>query len=190
MSNAKALAIVLKLLTDNKISISDALELAGAISVIEDTADAEDIRTHIDAISDFNGIVLKGRPRAPKVKGSDIITGSLTVRELEGALRLYWKGRKRNNAEMGRLMAVLEDVGCINVPGGGIEATVRYFISRVNYIAGWDVYQIRRGYSEVRDLGPTSFGSAVHKERLRVENCLRKLKTQKKCTLNRLFQHI
>lgn len=182
MSNAKALAIVQGLLEENKISISDAVEIAEAIPAAEDTADAtrirDYIRTRIEAVSDFGGIVFKGRPHAPTVKGSDIITDSLTVRELEALLRSYWKGRKRNNAEMGRLMAVFEAEGYIQVPSGGIGAAATYFISRLNYITGWDVRQIVRGYSAVRNLWTAAFDRAVLKERLRLENCLQGIKSR------------
>ena len=182
MSNTKALTIIRRLLTGNKISLSDAVELAAAIPSREDTAEAAEIRNHIEVLSDFSNVVFKGRPRAPKMKGSDITNVGLTVRDLEAVLRLYWRDHKRNNAEMGRIIALLETLNYIIVPTGGIEATVKYFIGVVNYIKGWDIKQIRREYSRVCNLGSAAFNLCTHKERPRIEKCLQSLKATNKNT--------
>lgn len=176
MGNAKALAIVKRLLSGNQISVAEAEDLIATIPCEADTAEAAQIRRSIEALIDFKDLKTIGRPYSGRVYGSDIIRG-ITVRDLEAVIRAYWQGRKRNNAEMGRLVALLETKRYITVPKGQIEATVGYIVGIVNYITAWDIRQIRREYSRISNFRAVDFESATRTERERLE----------KCTLNRDF---
>lgn len=163
--NREALTKLESLLRKQVITPSDLEILIAAIPPNFDDDAAFEIRRGLISSLDFMGINIPnrvGRPASPRVMSRDILTDKVSERTLKAALRAYWKNRKTNNAEMGRVIALLEWAGYINVDGGRRQATMEYFTRIVKRTAKpWSPRAILRGYGESRDLKGPEFKEAT-----------------------------
>lgn len=163
--NRGALAKLESLLRKQAITLTDLEILIAAIPPNFDDDAAFEIRRGLISSLDFMGIDIPkpvGRPASPRVMSRNILTGKVSERKLKAALRAYWKNRKTNNAEMGRVIALLEWADYIKVDGGGRQVSMEYFTRIVKRTAKpWSPRAILRGYSESRDLKGSEFIEAT-----------------------------
>lgn len=150
MNNFKALKIVSRLLEAQAIDTGEADILLQAIPQDNAPEKAEKLRRALSAAIDFKGFNSPGRPAGPRLKGSEIAAKGFNVRELTAFIRHYWKDRKKNSAEFGRLIALLEYAGVIAIPPGRIEAAARYFTDIRGDANSWNLKQVTRGRREVK----------------------------------------
>lgn len=166
-ANTRAIAVLETLLSRAVVSAEDVAALLAAIpSAFDDDACAES-RHSLMAIIDFSDIPAPvGRPKAKKATSRDLNLKTITAEKLIAALRAYWSGRETNNAEMGRVIALLAVRGYVSIEGNGITEAVKYFTRAVSRNArrAWNAKNVLRSYNETMALPELDFNK-------KVENC-------------------
>lgn len=171
MDNAKLLRLVLRLTDERKITADDARDFLNLIPADAESGEVSTTRQRIESYIDFYGITLRGRKGHAPIKGKAIITDKISQAQLEAVIKGYWRNRQKNNAEMGRVMAVLHTLGYIN-PTGKLTKCAEYFAALVG--GEWNAGQIRRAYSEVEGMNEYSFNFYTEKERDRLAPIMQK----------------
>lgn len=165
-ANADAIFVLVKLVNSERISAEELGDLLKAINPRYDNIPSIVRRLRLMSAFDFAGIPKPvGRPQDKRVTRRDITTGKVSGERLEAALRAYWKGRKTNNAEMGRVIACLEHEGYINRPGKvGTIAAIKYFTGIVRRkTQPWAIKSVLRGYNAADGLNDDDFKKVLKK---------------------------
>ena len=166
--NNAALLTLCRLVENRAVNSDELNTLLDAIPPTYDDDLGVDLRLSLMRAFEFEGVYIPktvGRPQDKRVTRRDITTGKASGERLEAALRAYWKGRKTNNAEMGRVIACLEHEGYINRPGKvGTMAAIEYFTGIVRRkTRPWAIKSVLRGYNAADGLNDDDFKIVLKK---------------------------
>lgn len=117
--NDKALAVIYGLFQAGKATADETLTIARAVRPYLDGDKAAEIRRCLEAAGDFDGLKFRGRRNNEEVDFESLVCEGHTADEVRDIVEAYFNGiGEPNNTTLGRLIAVLQEHGYIEIKHG------------------------------------------------------------------------
>lgn len=148
--NDKALAVIYGLFQAGKATADETLTIARAVRPYLDGDKAAEIRRCLEAAGDFDGLKFRGRRNNKEVAFESLVCEGHTADEVRDIVEAYFNGiGEPNNTTLGRLIAVLQEHGYIEIKHD-LNVAMSSFADYCTQgeVTTSQVKQIRRAYSD------------------------------------------